>query len=139
MNKSLLVREAKSVYEWGRRNGGDEELSCWCAITAFELFRRFRRQKLNPTFFYVTDGYAGHCFVQCLGYIVDVTAKQFVYNLNNIEVRKTNPDNYWFWKTEDCEEVKVNKSHSTRQIQKLLKDWPNCQNPFKVDFKKDWA
>jgi len=134
MNKSILIREAKSVYDWARRNGGDEDLSCWCAICSFELFKRFRRQKLRPTFYQVSDGYEGHCFVFCLGYIVDVTARQFIYELKNIEVRKDNPDRYWFWETESFDDIEVRKAHLIYQIKRLLRDWPIEQNPFERNF-----
>jgi hypothetical protein len=142
MNKSLLIREAKSVYEWARRNGGDEDLFCWCAITSFELFRRFRRQKLRPTFYQVSDGGGSHCFVCCLGYIIDVTARQFTFEVQNIEVRKVNDrENYfWFWETDSGNpDLEVHSASSTKQIQRMLEEWPIEQNPFRVNFKKDWA
>ena len=138
--KAKLVKEAQSVYDWGRRNGGNKELSCWCAICSYELFKRFRRQGLNPTFYNVSEknGWDGHCFVYCLGYIVDVTAAQFVKGLQPVEVRKTDLG-YWFWAKESNRHVNVKKANSTARIRKLLIDWPKCQNPFRVDFKRDWA
>jgi len=137
--KTLLIREAESVYQWGQRNGGDKELSCWCAITSYELFKRFRRQRLNPTFYKVSDGWNLHCFVSCMGYIVDVTARQFTRAVKTIEVRKTNPDFHWFWQTEENDFVDVYKAQTTAGIQKLLKKWPAHQNPFMVDFKRNRA
>lgn len=140
MNKNLLVREAKSVYDWARRiNKSDDELGCWCAICSYELFKRLRRQKLNPTFYKVDDDGFGHCFVDCMGYIVDVTARQFTPDVNFIEVRKTNDDGHWFWSRGEQNFVNVETSKSTTRIKKILEGFPREQNPFRVNLKEDWA
>jgi hypothetical protein len=138
MTKNILVREAQSVYDWARRFNDDEELGCWCAICSYEVFKRLRRAKLNPTFVQVWDGngYDGHCFVECQGYIVDVTARQFIGNLRSVEVRYNNPG-YWFWVRNSQINKSVHKANTTSQIQKLVKDWPSEQNPFK-NWKEYW-
>lgn len=141
--KSQIYQEAESVYDWALRCGADEDGAEWCAICSFELFKRFRRNNLDPLFYEVIDKSTdfAHCFIMCKGYIVDVTARQFMGSLNTINVISPPLISQlpWFWQTRRHHpDFIVHIANSTSQIKRIMKSWPTSQNPFK-NYLSCWA
>jgi hypothetical protein len=136
--KSELYRIAKGVRQWAlNQNDSTGDLDCWCAICSTEVFKRLKRQGFNPTFveLLLCDDEA-HCFVECNGYTIDVTASQFG-PYPPVCVYKKLPRQWsqeWFW-DQDGVDTEVWKTNQLKKIREHLKSWPHDQNPFKLYMK----
>jgi hypothetical protein len=128
MNNELQKRVtviAKRVREWTQqkaddRNYNPDNLCGWCAISAAELFRQLKREKIDAELHYVS----GHCFVVVEDYIVDVTATQFrefeKVNINIIHIKEA--EQHWYYQT-----MKVFTTAAGLREHQLKERWPRKQ------------
>lgn len=108
------------------------DLGCWCAICSFHIFKKIKNKGEKVYFAVVSQESKGaHCFVLYKNKMIDVTATQFneieaviIADFSDIQNSKR-----WFW-----DKNHMNKLASVKSIEKELKEWPEEQNPFKVDF-----
>ncbi len=128
MNKTLRAKVmliAENVRNWTeekafRTNYNPGDLCGWCAISAAQLFRELRKEKINAELHYVS----GHCFVVVDDYIVDVTATQFSEfadkKINIIHTKEA--EQYWFYTAE-----KVFTHPTQLRKYQLEERWPRRQ------------
>lgn len=73
-----IIKIARQARQWAMRNrhkeGFESDLMGMCAISAADLFTRLTKAGFRDVRIAAN---LGHCFVQCGGYVVDVTATQF--------------------------------------------------------------
>lgn len=64
---------------------GESDLCGWCAKASMLVFERLKSLGLFPTLKVWQKGELGHCYVECGGYLVDITGVQF--GLSDIEIK----------------------------------------------------
>jgi len=120
--RSAAIRHPNACYD----------LSCWCAICSFHIFKKIRniRKKVYFAMVALPDGEA-HCFVNYDNKIVDVTATQFREREAVVigDIESVFSSKKWYW-----DKSLMRKFSSIKSIQKALEEWPANQNPFYVDF-----
>lgn len=97
---SVLVNCAKQahahVLEQAQQHG-QTDLCGWCAKGSVTLFRLLIKAGKTPAIKVWQSGELGHCYIECDGYLLDITASQF--GLNAIEVvRLKNLSTPSFWR-----------------------------------------
>lgn len=133
MNDSELLEIARTVRHKAQiHEDSSYDLCCWCAICSFHVFKKIKNRDKKVYFAVVSEeGEGAHCFVLYKKKMIDVTATQFnekeaiiIADFEDIQNSKR-----WFW-----DKNHMNKFASVKSIEKELNDWPEEQNPFKVDF-----
>ena len=108
-------------------------LNCWCAICSYHIYKKIRTKSRRVYFAIVnTEDEGSHCFVIFdKNKMIDITATQFGEKENIIidEVENMQRSQKWFWNKK-----LMKKYASVKAIARALKDWPEDQNPFCVDF-----
>jgi hypothetical protein len=108
-------------------------LGCWCAICSFHIYKKIKSKNRKVFFAMVNkEGEGSHCFVIFdKKKMVDVTATQFGEKENIIidEVENLQRSKKWFWNKKLMKKYK-----SVKAIKRALEEWPEDQNPFRVDF-----
>lgn len=82
----LCAKQAHTQILDEAKSQGQYDLCGWCAKGAVALFNLLVRSGQAPIIKVWQSGELGHCYIQCQGYLLDVTASQF--GLNPIEVVK---------------------------------------------------
>ena len=82
MTSRQIRNVAKTVRKWAeeyaKENHYTRDLCGMCAIAAGETWRRLKGRGANPILcIAMYDPPFAHCFVECNGYIIDVTATQY--------------------------------------------------------------
>jgi hypothetical protein len=126
---SIIKGIAKKVRRWGEKNafhyGSDQEdLSCMCAITAYEIVTALRAKGIDAKF--CTNRY--HAFAMVDNKVIDVTASQFnsklpkimIGNASNFPSVSFDGVNIWSVK---------GRAVTPKGIKSLLKEWPSNQQP----------
>lgn len=83
MTSQKLRCVARNVRRWAERYAEENDHPCdlngVCAIAAGEVWKRLKALNANPVLciaIYNPPAFA-HCFVECSGYLIDVTATQY--------------------------------------------------------------
>lgn len=138
--KDILREEAWKVRNWAESLPDLEcdDLDCMCAICSTYLFEKLYDRSLSPIFIQAAYSHysnESHCYVECCGYVVDVTATQFGSTHKPVTIFKTKyrRGKDWFWQREpDC----TNEATTLSGIRKILQVWPYDQHPKKYNLLK---
>jgi len=125
---SKIKRIAKDVRKWAERLQEQEQLwdnnlGCMCAIASYELFKRLRKARLDPTICFTNGDDGGHAFISCQGHIVDVTATQFTRKIPKvivIPVKEIDYMTYEFWRP-------GTRAKSKKRFLDEISGWPSYQ------------
>lgn len=125
---AATVRKAAEKHE-----NSNYDLNCWCAICSYHIYKKIRNKSRRVFFAVVHNENEGsHCFVIFdKNKMVDVTATQFGEKENIIidYVENMQRSKKWFWNKKI-----MTKYSSVKAIKRALKEWPEDQNPFCIDF-----
>ena len=82
MTPRKMRNVARNVRKWAEKyakeNHYPRDLCGMCAIAAGEMWRRLKGRGANPILcIALYDPPFAHCFVECNGYLIDVTATQY--------------------------------------------------------------
>ena len=127
MTSYELRRGATSVRRWAEKyaklHDHFDDLCGMCAIASGELWRRLRLIGGKPVFCYVDDGEGdAHVFIECDGYLIDVTATQFEENRVVVRRKKSAWAQRDWWKaTWRCRSITAFKA------QQIKDQWPTDQ------------
>ena len=132
MNDNELLEIARTVRHAAIKHEDTSfDLYCWCAICSFQIFKKIRNKSERAYFAVVDTDNGSHCFVLYKNKMIDITATQFnekeaiiIADFSDIQRSKR-----WYWDKNHME-----KFASVKSIEKALEEWPEEQNPFKVNF-----
>lgn len=97
-----------------------------CAIVSAHLLQMLEDQGLAACIAVLdTEDCGGHCFVECEGYLVDVTSSQFGTRAVEVHRLDAKPDKV-FWTAL----YRVSSADALRQLLEEL-DWPEEQWPWR--------
>ena len=133
MNDIKLLEIARDVRHIAEKHPDScYDLSCWCAICSFKIFK-ILRNITKQVYFAIVDGGCCchcHCFVIYKNKMIDVTATQFGEKENIVidDIDTIQYSKKWYW-----DKSLMKKFASVKAIKKEMNKWPEDQNPFCVD------
>ena len=91
---------ARAVRRWAKRSADrlefQADLSGMCAIASARLMTLLQQQGLEASVRVWSTAGNGHCYVECAGYLVDVTSSQFGRKPVEVHALNARPvERYW--------------------------------------------
>ena len=125
--KELICIEAEKVRKWAiKANDGSDNLTNWCTICSYLIFKKLDKVGLEPEFCSINIGVGSHCFVYCQGYIVDVTATQFKVKTDIVIRKNQGKHKLYFWNLRSAYRMR-----SLERIENHLESWADICHPKK--------
>jgi hypothetical protein len=118
----IATRVRRWAEKYAEENNHYNDLCGMCAIASGELWRELRREGGNPILCLKDDGPGAHVFVECSGYLVDITATQF--EENRVVVRRKElawKQRDWWQPTWKCKFITEFRAHQRKD------GWPKEQ------------
>lgn len=128
-----LIRKKVVEFSKDHKTINSKTLECGCSIASFVIFQHLKHLGLNPVF----RSNNIHCFVTCKinekEYFIDLSLKQFHPKYPKIYFKDSSAPHIPLWVDHVDPHKKKRAADTEAKIKRILRDWPDSQNPFKCE------